>query len=449
MENTDRKILRNQMVLRGMERAGLLGQMPPSSIKQGLLGEGTDRDTENALFFLDVMRLSDPDNLDIDNMTTRPGFEFRSQRMAGMKPEELSRVLDAAYKGFPGRGWSASEQSELGRTPGAHEASAGDQWVNGVRSDVGLAEKLLGGESKPTGDLWMDADLSGTGYVSPYSERVYEYQRGREDEALPYSPDSMPLEVTPEQAIGTMTDPHSLVGGAMHQLGEGPNAWITHNFSRRPDGITLDTIKSALFDSDSNENQLAKDQKRASELSNRPATLLPGDYGSWQEKEAARAGTKSLHEMISPNTYAEAKKTATGEYPSYAEESAVTLFENAVDWGTPFALATGGASGFARGGVKGAVAGAAANSAAEMATEDLPMGVVLQAGTEAATRGIPHPSQWLTTDRALVDLPDESDSEFANRVEAKNAARVAAQKELASQKTAESRTGWNRFWGGK
>lgn len=424
----------NQMMMRGLERSGLLGQLGrlgiegTGQIRAGLTGSKEESDRTAALRFLDLMRLMDPDNIDPNTMRPNRNFEFQSDLGQLV---DLPLILDNAYKDFEGRGWSKSDVDELGREPGAREASAGDRWVNESRSDADFAKALLSEKHEPTGNTFMDADLSGTGYVAPSDEESYQHRRSKEGEVW-QSPPRPDGGLTIPEMLESVSTPQDTAGWLLHKMGGYPQAWLGHNVLGKEKDSTTTLFESLT--SSTPENRAAEAQTDAAYVSRRPTVVHKGDFNNWRDKERNVDNLRFLETELSSDSYDQSYRDKHGQYPSYLGSSAVNLAGEMFDYGTIASGLLGGGLGLlGKGLTTGARlsnAGRAAifGTARELATEDLPIGASIMATTAQAQGTVPKDiSGWIGKRQ---DLPDQTKQEFDEDMKRQDLVRQEARKEF-------------------
>ena len=447
-----------QLVSRGLDRAKAHGtpELPMASIKAGLNGSREEEDVLAAKRFLDLMNIMNPDN--IDHETGEPLVEFQSdiQEVLG---DRLNPMIQEAYSDFPGRGWSASDVEALrddpshykktpgsilqgipGKSefvgPGAREASPGDRWANESRSDYNFAKKLLEPEVEPTGNAFMDADLSGTGYTAPRKAEQYQYAKSREGDVYENEPRVEGGLNLPEIGEALFT-PQDTAGSVVHAISAQPNSWLRHNITGRDETehgpLNWEMFKDSLWNSDAESNREARDHVRAIEVSNRPSTLHNKDFDNWQDKEAHRRQVKGLRDATDALSYDDSYRQSHGQYPSYAASTAVGVGEELYDYGTPISLIAGGLPGLMAKNPALMVSGALGNAATEWSTEDVPMVAGIQAGSQAMNgfQNVPPISKWFDPNaREAYDLSPETDEEHAGRLDEHRGQKAGARKFL-------------------
>lgn len=419
----------NQMMMRGLERSGLLGQLGrlgiegTGQIRAGLTGSKEESDRTAALRFLDLIRLMDPDNIDPNTMRPNRNFEFQSDLGQLV---DLPLIIDNAYKDFEGRGWSKSDVDELGREPGAREASAGDRWVNESRSDANFAEALLGTKKPDVADMllnqaWTPGVLVGMGGQPTTPTDQYKSDRSREGEV--WSSKVKPEGPTTGNMIESIMTPQDTAGWLMHKLGDYPYAWVGHNITGKEQG------GSTLFESltsSTPENRAASREYEAIPISARPSGLLKENYPGWQEKEAALSEQRGMSSALRSDDYDYSHKEKHGEWPSYLKSLGVNLGHELADWGTIGSSVIGGGLGLLGKGLTTGARLANAGRAAtvgvvrEMATEDAPIGLGVKAAQGISDwENVPKTVEgWTSSNRQdLPDLNSEQFSEYMNAVD--------------------------------
>lgn len=383
----DRQLAINQMVLRSLERSGMLGKVAPSTIKAGLRGldtfgggSGSDVEKLEARNFFERLAQQHPDNVvgkeeEWDDLYSQPSPNY---------PE-----------GFTGRGWP------LGSNPGPYEASSGDRWANEVTNDLFLAKALMDGKdydnrsSVPTyGMMHGGSDPGGVNAVDQYIQmRGAEGIAGSDQYGHGIKWDLLAL----------VNDPYSRIGGAMAVLNDRPSSWAQHNFTRNNDGFDL---RKALTRTD------VGDLVNARYVSQRPALIHDSVPENWQEAEKSYRDIRSLHSDVEPRSFADSYRLKHGKNPSWLRDKANSIGEMFADYGTLVAPVLGGGSGLLRGGLKAGVKGAVSSSLSEALTEDLPIATAVEGVSAIAGNSLPKSFPEALTD---FHIPEESSLMFQER----------------------------------
>lgn len=430
----DRKVGLNQMVLRQLERMGMLGSIAPGSIKAGLTGSGDESDRENALIFLDMVKMSDP-NLSPEEMKDFvPASQWATRKLAkdpNYAVKTQSVILDGrnGNDAFTGQGHQKSEGEHSARstwdwwTGKKYDASEGDKYVNGYNNDRRLAEALLEENKEidvPEWKIWSPLhansrmlmhDANGTKdttHAQAYDQ--YLLDRESEDQVLGdgYKPKVGHSDAwnAGMYALETLEDPNSTVGAVMHGLGERPYQLIRHGLTRHDEDDTRSTW------------QAAQDSFDAKHISNGGTQYLPDDYTDWRDQQRAYRSQKGLYEELEPHSYQDSYRSAYGKYPTYLGQKAVEFTEMLPDLSTLLSFGGGSAA-------KGVKAGAKA-AALELATQDTPMLATIMGGTEVMNSN--RPSDWFTQER--TDLPTEDFTQFNRRLKQETKDRLKASEML-------------------
>jgi hypothetical protein len=437
MDQTElnRKAALNQMVLRQLERMGLLGAgLHTGSIKDGLTNSGDYADRQQALIFLDLMKMSDPNKSPEEMKDFVPASEAMKAKLAEdplYAVNTQAAVLDGRLGDgkFTGPGHQKSE-GEFSPRSGwdwfsgkKYEASEGDKYINRYNNDLRLAEAL----SKPNHDIEQGAH-----YLNPFaSNRSIQHwvngtndtehaqaldqhiqDQGLEDQVLgegyrPLIGNSNSMNAA-RYGLEALEDPNSNLGSFFHALGERPYQLIRHGLTRHDE------------EDDRSTWQAAQDSFDAKGISNGGTQYLPDDYTDWRDQQAAYRGQKGLYEELEPHSYQDSYRSVHGKAPSYLGQKVVEFGEMLPDLSTLLSFGAGA-------GKYGLKAGAKA-AAAELATQDTPMLGAVMGGTEMFNQGRPDFKDWLSQDR--TDLPTEDFDQFNARLRDETRDRLEASKTL-------------------
>ena len=429
MDQTEvnRKLALNQMVLRQLERMGLLGSIAPRSIKDGLTGSGSEADRENALIFLDMVKMSDPNLSPEEIRGFQPNSQWAAQRLQkdpdfAVKTQAV--ILDGrnGNSAFTGPGHQQSEydpRSTLDWLSGKkYEASEGDEYINAYNNDRSLTEALLE-EDEEIDPGWkiysplhansrmFQHDVSGTKDTT-HAQAYDQYLLDRDSEGQVLGEGYKPKAGNSDAfnagmyALETLEDPNSNAGALFHGLGERPYQLIRHGLTRHDENDTRSTW------------QAAQDSVDAKYISNGGTQHLPGEYTDWRDQQQAYREQEGLYESLEPHTYPDAVRKVRGKYPTYAEQKAVEFAEMLPDLSTLLSFGGGAAA-------KGIKTGAKM-AGIELATQDTPMLAGIMGATEAMNSN--RPNNWFTQDR--TDLPTEDSEQFNRRLEQQTDKRLKA-----------------------
>lgn len=443
--------LRVQQVIEDeLARAGIeLDPWQVTTLTADFLAGERNKDTDQMMALLELGqgRAGTPANQGFPGEATA-GFRDDQGRPVPLFGKHADEIWLKQREGWDGYGWTKDKIRELGRNPEPRELSRGGRWANTWEANKNFLEGLLK-QGESIEGVAARMDMSG----------MPEAVRHRVLSGLLNEHDRIRKQTHGESGwMGAMVNPEYLAGQAFGALSVVPEAahmqtLDTADPRENPYYIPEHLKSSWLADPVGNLghqamqffghyvpkawSQIQTDQQGAKVEPTMPVGSSPAD-GNRQIFEASERRNLTLDEL---------NRLQAGKYPSYAASGVATLLNGLLD---PSIVATGpaahlthaigrGLSGAGKAIGRGTLGGnfmrrwgsnlmrdaswakqyPYAAAAMREAGDELPFGAGLQGVAAAASGTMPPFSQWFTaSNEARTDMPQETQEEFVNRMNA-------------------------------
>lgn len=440
--DTDNQLLVNKMVLRALERMDLMGTVPPMSVSKGLTNTGDTNDREKAEIFLDLLTLTDVDNIDLETGQLKDGVELLTDTGRRYNnPQTINQLYERS--GFTGRGRTDQEAEELGLTSD-YDASPGDVFQNEVENDKRFASRLYDGTASTTHAFDRDAfdryedfttvkpdavhsflnNIPGVGSVANYifgEPDDNNYDSEREDKAFnSHSPENLwnegwmgasgRLLSSLSDSSGTWSE--NPAGRLFSAMSDGPYSHVTHSLAGRDEELHGDstpyTFLNDWIDRESPVYQKAETENVLDGLRDKPSTPMPDEHsGSWLDRQRHIGSVNEAADNSAADLYRDQYRSKYKEYPSKAKEFAVDIGAEIADFGAPISFLAGALT---SPGILPKVINGLKWMGKELVTEDLPIGAGIKGAVEVASPNTPRTLEgWTSSER--LDLPRQTNEE--------------------------------------
>lgn len=351
----------DEVVRRTLGRAGIeVTQKNIDHITDALINQSKTGPNETTNMFHALMGVGDPN--------TSPE-SFQGIKVYGVPAEELRERM---MKGYTGRGWSPSEQKELGRTPERYERSPGQKQADQWAAQKQFMDSLLA-ESTPH-DRANAVERMKTQLFQPDDlQRTWE-MLGETSASPEYT---LPTPTGLLESLDKSSYQHSRALAGMDEWAQAAQHFMW-------DDGGLDSLDRA------------KKQNIIWQNGARESPLLNKDFDNVEDREAHYLQWKAAKDDARPQDYDDYHRQRYGYYPSYAWSSAMNFLGNTPD---PMTLIGAGLltrpvttlmkgmtpagltiTGLSKPSVKSLAQGSAAQLGREIG-EEIPTSVALQGGT--------------------------------------------------------------------